>query len=338
MRVAAPGVKVAARRRVRRVGHLAGQLDRTRAHARVGLGDRGHQRLGVRMLGLKVQLVRRRHLDQETDVHHRHPVADVFDHAQVVGDEQVGQVKVSLQVLEQVQHLCLDRYVERGNRLVADDQLGVQGQGAGDADALALPAAKGVRVARHVLPAHPHQLQQLADPVPQVLPRQHLVDLERLGDDALQRHPRVQRGERVLEDDLHLGADELHLLVVQLIDAHRAQVWIVERDLSAGRLKQAQDRAAGGRLAAAAFAHQSQGLALLDVKADPVHRLDMADHFSHQAAVDGKVLFQVLDLEQDVVSFHIGHDPPPSLVQVAAHVMPGSDRGDFRHVPITDPL
>jgi hypothetical protein len=78
-------------------------------------------------------------------------------------------------------------------------------------------------------------------------------------------------------------------------------------DLARGRLEQAQDGAPGGRLATAALAHQAQGLALFDVKADPVHRLDIANRPAHQTTGDRKVLFEILDLEQDVVGFHVGH-------------------------------
>ena len=44
-------------------------------------------------------------------------------HREVVGDEQVGEAELLLQVFEQVDDLRLDRDVERRDRLVADDQL-----------------------------------------------------------------------------------------------------------------------------------------------------------------------------------------------------------------------
>jgi hypothetical protein len=71
----------------------------------------------------------------------------VFDHRQVVGDEQVGQAQLALQLEQQVEHLALDGDIERRHRLVADDQLRAQGDGAGDADALALAAGELERVA-----------------------------------------------------------------------------------------------------------------------------------------------------------------------------------------------
>ena len=60
-----------------------------------------------------------------------------------------------LQLLQQVEHLCLNGDVQRGNRLVTDDELGVQGQGTGDADTLAAAAVQlmGVGVAQALVNA-----------------------------------------------------------------------------------------------------------------------------------------------------------------------------------------
>ena len=52
--------------------------------------------------------------------------------------------------IEQVQDLALDRDVERRHGLVADDEVRVERQRAGDADALALAAGELVRVATDV--------------------------------------------------------------------------------------------------------------------------------------------------------------------------------------------
>ena len=88
--------------------------------------------------------------------------ADVLDHRQVVGDEQVGEAELLLQVLEQVDHLRLDRDVERRDRLVADDQLRLDRERARDADALALAAGELVRIAAHVVGLQADGLEQLA--------------------------------------------------------------------------------------------------------------------------------------------------------------------------------
>ena len=76
-------------------------------------------------------------------------VADVLDHAEVVADEEIREVERALQLHEQVEHLRLDRHVERRDRLVADEELGLDRERAGDADARALAARELVREAAH---------------------------------------------------------------------------------------------------------------------------------------------------------------------------------------------
>jgi hypothetical protein len=83
--------------------------------------------------------------DDHAQVHHRHGVGDVLDHAQVVADEQVGDAEFALQVLQQVEDLRLHRHIQRRDRLVRDDQRRLQRERPRDAQALALAARKFVR-------------------------------------------------------------------------------------------------------------------------------------------------------------------------------------------------
>ena len=69
-----------------------------------------------------------------------------------------------LQVLEQVDHAGLDRHVEGRHRLVEHQHGGLEREGPGDADALALPAGELVREAVAVLGVEADQLEQLAHP------------------------------------------------------------------------------------------------------------------------------------------------------------------------------
>ena len=70
----------------------------------------------------------------------------------------------ALEFAEQIQHLRLDRHVHGRNRFVGDDELGLHGEGAGNADALALAAAEVARVALHRVRGQSHHVQQLGDP------------------------------------------------------------------------------------------------------------------------------------------------------------------------------
>ena len=87
-----------------------------------------------------------------------------------MGDEQVAQSQLPLQVDHEVQDLRLHRDVEGRDGLVGHHQIGLQGQGPGEANSLALAAAELVRVAVGVLGAQAHGLQQPAHLDPQRFP------------------------------------------------------------------------------------------------------------------------------------------------------------------------
>ena len=141
----------AARWRIQRAGYVAGEDDAL-ASQHVGSDGNGrHQRLRVGMQRVAEELPPVGQLDHLAQVHHRDPVADVLDDAHVVGDEQVGQAELPLQLLQEVQDLRLDRDVEGRDRLVADDEVRLEGQRAGDPDPLSLAAGEFVRVAAGVV-------------------------------------------------------------------------------------------------------------------------------------------------------------------------------------------
>ena len=113
------------------------------------------------MQGVLVEAVGRRHLDDLPEVHDDDPIRDVPDDREIVGDEQVRETELGLQLLEQIDDLRLDRDVQRRDRLVADEELGVQGQRPGEADPLALPAGELVGVAVGGIAGKPDDAEQL---------------------------------------------------------------------------------------------------------------------------------------------------------------------------------
>ncbi len=165
-------------------------------------------------------------------------------------DEEVGQPELFLQVFEQVERLRLHRNVQRRNRFVAHDQPGAQGQRARDADALALPAAEGIRVAVHVLRLEAHCFEQFPDLRLEFRALDQSVDTQWLADDVHDGHPWVERGEGVLKNDLHLAPQRLHFLRGQFQDVDHLAAF-TEPHLAGGRRVSAQNAAPGGRLAAA---------------------------------------------------------------------------------------
>ena len=157
--------------------------------------------------------------------------------------------------------------VERAERLVHQQHLGLHGKRAGDADSLLHAARHFVRPLVLGL-GHLHQFEIVHHPVMALglalRAAEHLV--HRDGDVAVDGQPRQQRV--VLEHDGTVGA--------RVVD-HLA----FEEDLAAGRLQQAAQDVEQGRLAASRMADQRDELALLDAQ---VH---VAQHFRrHLAAAE----------------------------------------------------
>ena len=92
----------------------------------------------------------------------------------------------------------------------------------------------------------------------------------------------------------------------QIIAAELAHVLAIEGDLAVGRLDQAQHAAPRGRLAAAGFADETEGLAAVDRERYAVDGIDRADLARQQAAEDREMFLQAADAEQG-----LAHDAAP---------------------------
>src|SRR5581483_3697804 len=171
-----------------------------------------------------------------------------------------------LQALHQPQDLRLRRHVERGRRLVRDQDLGVVDQRHGDHHALAHTAGELVRVVVDTL-IGARDLDLLEDRdrlLARLLAGDVLMDQDRFLELPADRLDRVQRGHRVLEDHPDLRAADLpelrrahaeHLLAVQL---HRAP------DLRRARVDEAHHGQKGDALAGAGLADDAERAALVE--------------------------------------------------------------------------
>ncbi len=238
---------------------------------RVGDGRGGEQRLGVGVLRGGEQFGGRGLFDDLPEVHHGDPVGEELDGGQVVGDEQAAEPAVALQVGEQVEDGRLYGDVERGRRFVGDHQIGVAGERTGDGDALALAAGELVRMPVGVLGAQADLGEELLDPGAHLLAPGLAVQLDRFGDDLADGHARVERGRRVLEDQVEVLAQGAHGTAREVGD-----VGAVDANGAAGRFVEAYGAAADGRLATAGLADEADDLAAADGDRDAVDGTDGA--------------------------------------------------------------
>ena len=135
-----------------------------------GSGTLAQQLARVGMLRVGEDRRRVAFLDQFARRQHRDPVAEHAHHREIVADEDQRQVEVVAEPAEEEEDLRLGRDVEAGDDLVGDDELGLERQRPGDADALALAAGQLVRVAAEKRGRQPDDVEQLGRALPPCRP------------------------------------------------------------------------------------------------------------------------------------------------------------------------
>ncbi len=72
------------------------------------------------------------------EIHNRNPVGDGFHHSKVVTDEEIGETKLFLQLIQKQKNLRLNRDIQRANRFVEHDDFRFSRQRARNGDTLGL--------------------------------------------------------------------------------------------------------------------------------------------------------------------------------------------------------
>ena len=76
-------------------------------------------------------------------VHDQDKVANVLDHSKIMRNEQIRNTQLILQILQKIDDLSLDAHIESADRLIANNETRLDGQGPGNADSLPLTATNG---------------------------------------------------------------------------------------------------------------------------------------------------------------------------------------------------
>ena len=216
--VFAAGVEVAPLGHLPGVGHHAlDGLQPLGGAAQPGQGP--DEPFGIGVEGLLEKGLHRGGLHHLPGVDHHHPVAEVVDDAQVVGDHDDAHVPVLLEVLHELEDLGLNGDIQSGGGLIGDEELRVAGQGNGDHHPLAHTAGELVGILLHALlrVRDAAQLQELKGPGHGLLLGGLAVEQDALGDLFAHGVDGVQGGHGLLEDHGDLIApDLLHLPLREL--------------------------------------------------------------------------------------------------------------------------
>ena len=232
------------------------------ADAGVGLAQEVGHEAGA---GQVVELGRRTELLDVALVHHRDGVGHRHGLLLVVGDVDEGEPDLGLDALELDLHLAAQLEVERAERLVEQQHLGVVDQRAGQCHALLLAAGELVGLAPGEL-RHLHELEGVVGPGGGVL---LLAALGPEGDVVADRQVREEGVG--LED----GVDR------PLVGPRAGQVGLPDHHPAGRGLLQPGDHPQGGGLAAARRTEQGEEGAPRDVEVNAVDGDEVTEGLGH---------------------------------------------------------
>ncbi|MNI08007.1 hypothetical protein D3C73_610300 [compost metagenome] len=259
------------------------------------------KRTGIGMFCAGKEIVRRAGLDLLAAIHDDGAVGNFRDHAHVMGDEEDRHALLFLQRLDQLKNLRLDGDVERGCRLVRDQQLGITGKRDGDDDALAHAARKVHRifVEARLGRGNPNLFEKPYGFSLSLAFRHAAMLTQHFGDLLTDLQDRVERGHRFLKDH----ADTVAANFLHVLERDGQKFLALEFNLAghagvSGR-QQAHDRHGRDAFAGAGFADDGNGFLRCDVEAH------IFDDIAPLAA-DAESRVEVGDGEN-----RIGHDLSP---------------------------
>ena len=200
-------------------------------------------------------------------VEHHHAVGDRAHQADVVGDEDVGELHLHLERQQQVDHLGLHRDVEGRGGLVEQQDLRPRGQGTRNGDPLALAAAKRAGIALGVFGGQLDHLQQVRDLTARCCAAQAAVQAQRQLQGLPDAPARIEGGGWVLED--HLDAP---LLGARAAAQRGWQGHTAQGNVPRGRTIEPDDAAGNRRLPRPRLSDDAQDVARVQGKRDVVHR------------------------------------------------------------------
>ncbi len=250
--------------------------------------DGGEEFAGVGMRGSAEDLRSGAGLHDLAGAHDGNARGELRDDGKTVRNEQDGELKFALEILQEFEDLRADGDVEGADRLVGDDQPGAKNQRAGDADALALSAGKFVRVTGERVRGETHSLQSFTHTAAALVAGElRLVNGQRLADDGADALTRVERSEGVLKHHLHLAAQR-----PQSPAPRGEKIFSGEVNFAGVGVEEAEKQTGQRGFAAAGFADEGESFAGEKFKGDSV------DGDANAAGRSGKSFAQLLCFQQ----------------------------------------
>ncbi|MNZ76717.1 hypothetical protein D3C78_952340 [compost metagenome] len=254
--------------------------------------NRGQERTGIGMFAAMEDIRRRADFHLLAAIHDDGAVGDLSHHTHIMGDEQNRRAFLFLKRLDEVQYLALNGHIERGRRLVGDQQLRPGRKRHGDHHALAHAAGKAMRIFIETRCGRGNtDLFEKADRFgPGIRFRHGLMAQQGLGNLVADGEERIETGHRLLKDHRNLVAPHLPHGVF----GKRQQVASAEQDFAlnpaAFTIQQPHDGERGNTFARSAFTDDCDRLARPNIEGNITHHgFPAAIHVKGRGEVaDGK--------------------------------------------------
>src|SRR5712691_721564 len=165
-------------------------------------------------------IAHRARLDRTAGIHHHDAVAHLGDDTEIVRDKDNRQPGLFLNFPQQTQVLCLDGYIQRGRRLVGNDDVRLTGKRNGTHDTLLHTPAHLMRIVVNapLRSRDPDLLQGLDRSLHQLPGTALAVDTERLDQLVADGKHRIQGGLGILEDHRDATPPYLTHLALALVE------------------------------------------------------------------------------------------------------------------------
>lgn len=201
-------------------------------------------------------------------------VAHFGHNAKIVRNEDGRGVELRLELSHELEHLRLNRHVERGCGLVGDEKLGAAGQGNGDDHALLHATGELVRILAASLGRNADELEHVARSFGGLVLAALIVEPDDLRNLLADGEHRVEARHRVLKDHRDaLATDIAHGRVSDLQKRNVVKEDAAAEVFSLRRGEQTQNAERGARFSGACFSDEAEAFALFQRQIEPVDRV-----------------------------------------------------------------
>jgi hypothetical protein len=217
-------------------------------------------------------------------------IGEMYGHGEIVGDEEIGEAELGLEVEEEIGDLGLDGTVEGRESFVEEKELRFESEGASEGEALLLAATELVSRLVGRIARQGDEVEEVEDFFLAFGGGEDVLDDERFGDEVESGPARVERASGILEDELDLRAE-----LAELAFGEGGEFVLVEEDAAGSGAFEAGDAECESAFAGAGFAKEGERRSGGNFQANVLQGGEFG--FCGEGFTDGVALGEIFDAQ-----------------------------------------